>query len=260
MPDQPAEAASVAVKLPDFWRSDPTMWFAQAEAQFALANVVQDQTKFYHIVAKVDQSILCHISDLVANPPETNKYSAVKTRLINRFEVSAQGKLEQLLGSFDMGDLRPTHLLAKMQELATGLNVNEELLKMLFLQRMPGSVKAILAISDGSLTKLAEMADKMVESSSSVSVVSTYSDQQKQQTVASTSKHPEGLSQSDLQEQIDLLSAEVRRLRTRSASRSRSASRLGNLSNSTEICWYHKKFGRNANTCRQPCRFSDSKN
>lgn len=78
MPDQSDEIAAdpgtssvavhVAVKLPDFWRSDPTMWFAQAEAQFALANVVQDQTKFYHIIAKVDQSILCHISDLVANP------------------------------------------------------------------------------------------------------------------------------------------------------------------------------------------------
>lgn len=233
------------------------MWFAQAEAQFALANVVQDQTKFYHIVAKVDQSILCHISDLVANPPATDKYLTVKTRLIKRFEVSPQGKLEQLLGSCDMGDLRPTHMLAKMQELATGLNVNEDLLKMLFLQRMPGNVKAILAISDGSLAKLAEMADKMIESSPNVSVVSTNSQLQQ---VAAASKHPVSPSQNDLQEQIDFLSAEIRRLRTRSASRSRSASRLDRLSNAAEICWYHRKFGKNANTCRQPCQFSDSKN
>ncbi|XP_052565894.1 uncharacterized protein LOC128093378 [Culex pipiens pallens] len=163
-----AVAASVAVRLPDFWRNDPAMWFAQAEAQFALAGVVRDHTKYNHIVAKVDQQTICHIADLVTDPPLTNKYPAIKSRLISRFVMSPQGKLEQLLGSCDLGDMRPTHLLAKMQELSMGLNVNPELLKMLFLQRMPANVKAILAISDGSLTKLAEMADKMLESTSRI--------------------------------------------------------------------------------------------
>lgn len=144
-------AASVAVKLPEFWKNDPTMWFAQAEAQFALANVVRDHTKFYHIIAKIDQSVICHVADLVTTPPETNKYEAVKERLISRFQVSAQGRLERLLNACDLGDMRPTHLLAKMTELAAGLNVTDDLLKMLFLQRMPPNIKAILTISDGLL-------------------------------------------------------------------------------------------------------------
>ncbi|XP_065082968.1 uncharacterized protein LOC135705273 [Ochlerotatus camptorhynchus] len=112
-------AASVAVKLPDFWKTDPAMWFAQSEAQFHLAKIVNDETKFYHM-AKVDQSVICHIADLVAVPPAENKYKTVKDRLIARFALSAESRFEQLLGAHDLGDMRPTHLLAKMRELSTG--------------------------------------------------------------------------------------------------------------------------------------------
>ncbi|XP_055527693.1 uncharacterized protein LOC129720264 [Wyeomyia smithii] len=107
---QPAAIAAVAVKLPDFWKSDPTMWFAQAEAQFALAGVTQDETKFHHIVAKIDQSVICQVADLIRNPPAENKYTSIKDRLISRFELTPRTKLEKLLGSCDLGDLRPTHL------------------------------------------------------------------------------------------------------------------------------------------------------
>lgn len=70
--------AAVGVKLPDFWKTDPEMWFAQAEAQFTLANITRDDTKYSHIVAKVDQTVICHIADLVHRPPLENKYNAVK--------------------------------------------------------------------------------------------------------------------------------------------------------------------------------------
>ncbi|XP_058840323.1 uncharacterized protein LOC131695809 [Topomyia yanbarensis] len=167
-------AAAVCVKLPEFWKTDPEMWFAQAEAQFVLANVVKDDTKFYHIVAKVDQSVICHITDLVSNPPQQQKYQALKERLIARFALYSEARLERLLNASDLGDMRPTHLLAKMQETSAGLNVNENLLKMLFLQRMPAHIRPVLTISDGTLAKLAEMADKMLEQPQ-VSTVSTSS-------------------------------------------------------------------------------------
>ena len=127
-------ATAVSVKLPEFWKNDPNMWLAQEEAQFHLARITQDETKFWHIVARIDQSVICHISDLVNTPPVINKYRAVKDRLISRFALSLQARIEQLLGSSDLGDLRPSHLLARMQEIATGLNVDESIMKTLFLQ------------------------------------------------------------------------------------------------------------------------------
>lgn len=223
------------------------MWFAQAEAQFVLANVTKDETKFYHIVAKVDQSVICHIADLVSTPPQQNKYQAVKDRLVSRFALSPQVRLERLLGSFDLGDMRPTHLLAKMQELASGLNVNEELLKMLFLQRMPSNIRPILAISDGTLAKLAEMADKMVESPQTSAVSSTPIVNEQME---------------KMKEQLEVLSAEFRRLKASPSSgpdrrRNRSASRIRN---GAEICWYHRKFGQHAEHCKEPCKYNQSKN
>lgn len=241
----PAAVASVAVKLPDFWKSDPAMWFAQAEAQFALAGVTRDETKFYHIVAKVDHTVLCHISDLVANPPENRKYDAIKARLLSRFELSAQAKMERLLNSCDLGDMKPTHLLAKMQDLAAGLNVDDSLMKLLFLQRLPANVKAVLTIHDGTLPKLAEMADKMLDS------VFPH--------VAAMSSEPTSsavLDRNELNEQIAYLTAEIRKLKTTGAYRSRSSSRVrSGERNRSEICWYHRRYGDRARQCRDPCGY-----
>lgn len=239
-------AAAVAVKLPDFWKSDPSMWFAQAEAQFVLAGVVQDETKFYHIIAKLDQTVICHVADLVKAPPATDKYDAVKQRLISRFEMSAQSKLERLLGSYDLGDLRPTHLLAKMQELSSGLNVDESLLKMLFLQRLPAYIRPVLSINDGSLSKLAEMGDKMMDLVPQAAAVKVpVSDN----------------SQENLADQIAALTAEIQRLKARpERNRSRSASRNRRNDNNDTICWYHRKYGSRADRCRSPCQFYKSKN
>lgn len=239
--------ASVSVKLPDFWKSDPSMWFAQAEAQFALAGVVKDETKYYYIISKIDQSVICHVADLIQNPPANDKYKQVKDRLISRFEISAQGKLECLLNACDLGDMRPTHLLARMQELAAGLNISDDVMKVLFLQRMPDKIKPILSISDGTIAKLAEMADKMVETTPHVVAA------------VSTSVVP-GTEMSSLQEQIACLTAEIRRMKT-AAPRSRSVSRSRRSSSSgPTICWYHRKFGSNAHQCREPCSYNASKN
>ncbi|XP_038106488.1 uncharacterized protein LOC119766161 [Culex quinquefasciatus] len=223
--------AAVGVKLPDFWKTDPEMWFAQAEAQFTLANITRDDTKYSHIVAKVDQTVICHIADLVHRPPLENK-------------------LEGLLGTHDLGDLRPSHLLAKMQELSSGLGVESALLRMLFLQKLPTNVRGILSICNESLANIALMADKMIETMSA--------------TVASVSK-PEGLPTSetdDLKAQVAALTAEVKRMRIQpSRSRSRSLSRARDDArspsrNRDDVCWYHRKYGNNARQCREPCTFS----
>ncbi|XP_039440843.1 uncharacterized protein LOC120421678 [Culex pipiens pallens] len=239
-----AASATVAVKLPDFWKSDPAMWFAQAESQFVLAGVNKDETKFHHIVAKIDQTVICHVADLVRKPPEAGKYEAIKERLIVRFELTAQEKMEKLLGTCDLGDFRPTHLLSRMQELASGLKVDDSLLRMLFLQRLPANMRSVLSINDGSLSKLAEMGDKMAKLVPQTSAVKT-------------SAEPD--SQESLVDQVATLTAELRRMKAQpERRRSRSASRKRDEENS--ICWYHRKYGSRADRCRSPCKFHQSKN
>ena len=43
--------SAVSVKLPPFWLADPAIWFLQVEAQFTLKGIVQQRTKFDHVIA-----------------------------------------------------------------------------------------------------------------------------------------------------------------------------------------------------------------
>ena len=45
---------SVSLTLPPFWPEQPTIWFAQTEAQFVIRNISVELTKFYHVVAALD--------------------------------------------------------------------------------------------------------------------------------------------------------------------------------------------------------------
>lgn len=243
--DAPATSAAVAVKLPDFWKSDPAMWFAQAEYQFVLAGVTKDETKFHHIVAKIDQTVICHVADLVRKPPAAGKYDAIKERLIHRFELTPQEKMERLLGSCELGDLRPTHLLAKMQELASGLKVDDSLLRMLFLQRLPANIRGVLSINDGSISTLAAMGDKMVELVPQTSAVKTPAEPDSQESLA---------------DQVAALTAKLRRMEAQQPERGRSRSVSRKRDDENSICWYHRKYGSQADRCRSPCKFHQSKN
>lgn len=107
--------------------------------------------------------------------------------------------MEKLLNSCDLGDMKPTHLLARMQDLAAGLKVDDGLMKMLFLQRLPANVKTVLTIHDSTLAKQAEMADRMVDSSGSH--------------VAATTSQAAFPTQEELSEQIAHLTAEIRKLK-----------------------------------------------
>jgi hypothetical protein len=43
---QQAVVSRMVVRLPPFWPEQPAMWFAQAEAQFTLAGISTENTKF----------------------------------------------------------------------------------------------------------------------------------------------------------------------------------------------------------------------
>ena len=73
--EQPAQQQqnAVSLKLPAFWTSQPKVWFQQSEAQFALRNITADDTKYYYVVAALDQDSAQRVIDFLENPPEENK-------------------------------------------------------------------------------------------------------------------------------------------------------------------------------------------
>ena len=64
---------SVALKLPTFWVSSPLAWFAQAEAQFELRKISQDESKYYHVVAALDNVTANRALSVITSPSPTEK-------------------------------------------------------------------------------------------------------------------------------------------------------------------------------------------
>lgn len=121
------EIDKVSVKLPPFWTEKPDIWFCQAEAQFTIAGIVMEATKFNYLLAQLEPKFVENIWDLVTSN-DNNKYSLAKERLLNIFRESEECQIKKLLSGLELGDMKPTQLLRKMRSYA-GTNVSEKILK-----------------------------------------------------------------------------------------------------------------------------------
>ncbi|XP_028160082.1 uncharacterized protein LOC114352619 [Ostrinia furnacalis] len=158
------QVCRVSVKLPPFWTDRPTIWFAQVEAQFHLAGITTDMTKFSHVIGAIDQRVIGEIEDIVMNPPEENKYLKLKEELIRRLSTSEEQRVRRLLSDEELGDRKPSTFLRHLKSLAGSTLKDEGLLRQLWLRRLPNQVQAILAAqADLSLDKLADLADRITE-------------------------------------------------------------------------------------------------
>ncbi|XP_036347660.1 uncharacterized protein LOC118757038 [Rhagoletis pomonella] len=240
----------VSVKVPPFWPEHPEIWFAQVEAQFSVAGVSTDSSKFNTVVAAVESNVLAQISDAILNPPDNGKYDNLKRRIIDRYCESEQKKTQKLLSDVDLGDKRPTQLLSELSELAKN-KVSTEFLKSLWLQRLPVQVRAILQASNADLPDLAKLADKILEVGDFQQVSVVAKGNAADETFSGISKRIERI-----EAQFDKLIQNTRyrpNRRSRSVSRGRDARANTPMRTKGELCWYQQVHGDNARKCRPPC-------
>ena len=104
----------VALKLPTFWTTCPSAWFAQTEAQFALRGITADETKYYHVVAVLDPDTASRSLAIISSPPPTCKYSTIKSFLTDAYGLSEAEKAVILLDIKELGDRKPSEVMDKM--------------------------------------------------------------------------------------------------------------------------------------------------
>lgn len=248
---QPNAVSRIQVRVPPFWKLNPQLWFHQLEAQFANSHIVNDLTKFNTIVGVIESDILSAVSDIVLNPPAINLYDAIKTRLISQFSETEHKKLKSLLNDLTLGDMKPSDLLRKMRELSCG-KVGDDLLKTLWLQRLPITIQTVLSTSNDLLTQLTVMADTMfdiTEASSSVQAISSPLTKNLDDLVNVVYK---------LDDKINSLKKDWSESKKShgQTSRNRSpATYKANPSSKNGFCYYHKHFGKDAIKCKTPCNF-----
>lgn len=255
----------VAMRIPPFWPEDPELWFVQVETQFALANVTTDETKYNYVAANLEARFAAEVRDILVQPPSASKYDTLKKELIGRLSVSQDQKTRQLLGNEEMGDRKPSQFLRHLRSLA-GAVVKDDVLKHLWLTRLPPSTQAILATQQSEdLNTLAKLADAVLEANPRSLVAETTA------TASSMESLMERLSilmATKMEEVANTLRGEMAavhagrqrdrsprhqprpRPSSRSTSRSSSPSRFHE-----DVCWYHRRFGDQASRCTQPCTY-----
>lgn len=267
-PIQNQQIARVSAKLPPLWKNNIQIWFIQVEVNFELAGIVNDATKYNHVVAAIDPNTLSAVSDILISPPKTNKYETLKKRLVKEFSQSETHKIRQLVSELQLGDDKPSYLFRKMKELAGTAFTDNNFLKTLWLQRLPAEVQAILSVSTETVDNLVNLADKILEvrSDTTGNAVAATS-----QTIEGRNPHAEEVSA--LRCEIAELTKQVQRLarpqergyRERPFHRSPNRNYRRN-SHSRErrdyggMCYYHFKFGDRAFGCKQPCNYRSGPN
>lgn len=250
--DSSRDLFRVTVKVPEFWADRPDVWFVQLEAQFALARITEDTTKFYHVISQLGNQYTAEVLDVIQAPPATGKYDKIKAELIRRLSSSQEKKIKQLLSLEELGDRTPSQFLRRIQSLA-GPTVPEEFLRTVWSSRLPHNVQTIVAMhSETALAKTAEIADKIYE----------LAPPSPQIAAASTSHNNIPPYMAEMAKQIAELTKCVAELSTRGRQNNRSRSRSRRRSpprkrspSDQRLCWYHWQFGDEAKKCTHPCSY-----
>lgn len=244
--NQHVEICRVAARIPPFNQTRPDLWFKQIESQFHVAGISQDDSKYHIVVGHIDGTAIEPIADLITNPPTVDKYNTLKTRLLAEYQDSDQKKLKKLLMDIELGDRRPMQLLKKMKELA-GNSMTDDVVKSLWLQRLPSNIRAIVSAVTGDSMQMAIVADKIFEVTDFGTVAEVaYKDRE------------ENAATNRMQQQIDELTNKLAKFQHRQRSRSRARGerdRSKSKQREFENCWYHFRYGDRATKCREPCNF-----
>jgi HEPN domain-containing protein len=175
----PAQVAHVAVKLPEFWVKDPKMWFAQAEAQFRRARITAETTMYDYILMKLPQDVVMSVRALVsaieADPvKQEESYTLMKEALLGSYGMTKWQMAYALLDHPDLGDRRPSAMMAEMLSLRYETTAPDSLFLALFLRRLPPSIRDHLsAANHTTATEMSAHADILwdARNTSSVSTV-----------------------------------------------------------------------------------------
>ena len=142
--EQETQQHAISVKLPEFWTRHPRVWFQQTEAQFALRQFTADNTKYFYLVAALDQDSAQRVIGLLEDLPRDHKYLALKKHLLDTFDLSDNECAARLLNMLQLGDKKPSVLMDEM----LGHIADHRpcfLFNFLLLQLLPDDIRMVLS-------------------------------------------------------------------------------------------------------------------
>ena len=236
MPEDPAVAAVLTVKLPTFWVAEPELWFAQAEAAFRRSGVTVSSTKYDHVLMKLPENILVAVRDIVrgVNDESVDPYGLIRTRLLASFGRTKWQLANLLLDSPPIGDRRPSAMMDAMLALLPPGEQAGLLFQALFMRRLPADMRQQLAARDfPSLPDMAAHADILWDA-----------------------RGPSfAAAAAELAAVLPRNSSPNRCARSPNRAVDRPTSRRQDTPRRPAVCYNHQRYGDACTNCQKPCQY-----
>ena len=232
------------MKLHEFSTVHPKTWFTYFENAVKGRNITEERDLYYLLFEHLPIETIAEIEGQIALTPT---YRLLKQALIDKYAVPQKENLRKLFRGVAIEDRSPSQLLRHIQSLIGPYHMDEELVKQMWMDQLPPSVKTFMAVSiDDSLQRLATVADRVYECHTSTTTHNAISRGDIRQLSSQMTK------ECTLADNDKYKSRHQTRSHSRSRRRSRSKSKAVGPNG---ICWYHQTFGNKARKCVMPCSY-----
>ena len=149
------------INLRKFWENDVSLWFLMVENIFSMRKIDSECQRHELLLSSLDLRHLQRVEHVLLDLDPVFPYSYLKVAPIKTFGQTEEHKLDQLLHACELGDRKPTELLAEVRKLL-GTKGSPVLLKKLFMDRLLSSMKRVLVAGPiDNLDDLARRADRV---------------------------------------------------------------------------------------------------
>jgi hypothetical protein len=248
---QPAAVAHIAVKLADFWVSDPDVWFLQTEAEFGRARIVVSRTKYQYVLPRLPEAVAVSMRSLLQRIDNDTQdaYEQLKAGLLHKYGKSKWQRGFAIIDHPDIGDRRPSQLMSDMLALLPAENVPDTLFLCHFLRRLPVSMRDHLAAADcNTAEEMATYADRLWDARAGQPVSHVSPQESSIDALDSRSTSPGGARRTP--------GGQNAQRGKRGRGGHNSGGGQPRSSTPGPLCRLHKKWGARAYNCEKPCSWS----
>lgn len=154
------------VRLPDYIKSDPKLWFTIVETTFTANAITDDAKRMAHLYPSLPQDILIALSDIIGGAYE-DKFARCRERVLSMFGTSNEQNIDKLLSAHTYTG-KPSQILAEMRRLMGNGAISENyeaVVRRLWVRNIPESIRDLVtAVTVGkSLDESAKLADQLYD-------------------------------------------------------------------------------------------------
>ncbi|XP_040164871.1 uncharacterized protein LOC120901235 [Anopheles arabiensis] len=249
---------AMQLKPPEMDTTDIQTFFFALENWFDAWNITTNQhiRRFNILRTRIPLRVLPELRPLLENIRQyaTDRYEVAKRAIIEHFEESQRSRLHRLLAEMNLGDRKPSQLLAEMRRAANGA-MTDSMLVDLWIGRLPPYVQSAVIATNTDTNDRAKVADSVMDSFALYHRTGPY------QTIHEVRNEDFERLSRQVTELGQRLDAVLSRLNERERERPRSRTRQRQLNQEAVTpsghCYYHTQYGQAARNCRPPCSFNN---